>query len=61
LEFIKKAKFDTQDVLFVVGGVLVVIGTAIHHPTTACIVAGSLILTTPMLQLLSSFLRGLRG
>jgi hypothetical protein len=57
----KKPKVDTQDILFVSGSVLVVVGAGYHSLATAFITAGVFLLFAPVLNIVQSFFRGLKN
>lgn len=56
-----KPPVDRKDLLFLLGGVLVVAGVALTNRSHALIAAGGLLLVVPVLELLSGFIRGLRS
>lgn len=55
-----KAHENQADWLYIAGGILVVVGIALHSIATALIVAGGFCLLCPMLELAAGFIRGLR-
>lgn len=58
---ITKPAIDRKDLLFLLGGALVVAGVAMWSVPRAFITAGGLLLIVPLLELLSGFIRGLRS
>jgi hypothetical protein len=56
-----KSKIETKDVLYITGAVLVSLGLGIVRPPYGLISAGIFLLLVPLLELVSGFLRGLRG
>lgn len=51
---------DRQDWLFISGASLVVFGVAIRSVSAALVIAGLFLLLAPGLELLASFIRGLK-
>lgn len=58
---IKKPLVDRKDLLFLLGGLLVVAGVGVHSLSRGLITAGILLLAVPALELVSGFIRGLRS
>lgn len=58
---VTKPPVDRKDLLFLLGGALVVVGVAWGSRPHALIVAGALLLIVPVLELVSGFIRGLRS